>query len=107
MGKRRIAVIGAGMALPPHADSLLELAERVEVAGVFSRERERLDRVTARYDFPVTDALEPLLADRSIDAVMILTPPQVTLKVMPGPDGKPAIAQLVTFTMQNVKVKGS
>jgi acetoacetate decarboxylase len=26
---------------------------------------------------------------------------------MPGPDGKAAIAQLVTFTMTNVKVKGS
>jgi UDP-N-acetyl-2-amino-2-deoxyglucuronate dehydrogenase len=82
MEKRRIAVIGAGMALPPHADSLLELVERVEVAGVFSRERDRLDRLVARYAFPVTDALEPLLADRSIDAVMILTPPTTHLELV-------------------------
>jgi len=46
-------------------------------------------------------------ADDLQKTVMVLTPPQVTLKVMPGPDGKAEIAQLVTFTMQNVKVKGS
>ena len=82
MAKRRIAVIGAGMAIPPHADSLLELADRVEVAGVFSRERERLDRLAARYPFPVTDALEPLLADRSIEAVLVLTPPTTHLELV-------------------------
>ena len=31
MVRRRIAVIGAGMAIPPHADSLLELAEACDV----------------------------------------------------------------------------
>jgi acetoacetate decarboxylase len=46
-------------------------------------------------------------ADDLQKTVMVLTPPQVTLKVLPGPDGKPAIAQLVTFTMENVKVTGS
>jgi acetoacetate decarboxylase len=46
-------------------------------------------------------------ADDLQKTVMILTPPQVTLKVMPGPDGKPEIAQLVTFQMQNIKVTGS
>jgi acetoacetate decarboxylase len=39
--------------------------------------------------------------------VLVLIHPQVTLKVLPGPDGKPAIAQLVTFTLEDVKVKGS
>ncbi len=33
--------------------------------------------------------------------------PQVTLKVMPGVDGKPAIAQLITFSLEDVTVKGS
>ena len=36
-----------------------------------------------------------------------MTTPQITLKVMPGCDGKPAIAQLITFSLQDVKVKGS
>ncbi len=65
MAKRRLAVIGAGMAIPPHAQSLLDLAGRVEVAGVFSRERDKLDKFSARFPLPVTDALEPLFADRS------------------------------------------
>jgi predicted dehydrogenase len=82
MAKRRIAVIGAGMAIPPHAQSLVELADRVEVAGVFSRERDKLDRLTARFTLPVTDALAPLLADRSIEAVMLLTPPTTHLELV-------------------------
>ena len=82
MAKPRIAVIGAGMAIPPHAQSLLDLADRVEVAGVFSRERDKLDRFAARFALPVTDALEPLLADRSIEAVMVLTPPTTHLEVV-------------------------
>jgi acetoacetate decarboxylase len=46
-------------------------------------------------------------ADDLQQTVLILIHPQVTLKVLPGPDGKPAIAQLVTFTLQDVKVTGS
>jgi acetoacetate decarboxylase len=46
-------------------------------------------------------------ADDLQKTVMVLTPPQVTLKVMPGADGKPAIAQLVTFTMTDITVTGS
>ncbi len=46
-------------------------------------------------------------ADDLQKTVMVLTPPQVTLKLLPGPDGKPAICQLVTFTMQDIKVTGS
>jgi acetoacetate decarboxylase len=46
-------------------------------------------------------------ADDLQKTVMVMTPPQVTLKFIPGPDGKPAIAQLVTFQMQDITVKGS
>jgi len=80
--KRRLAVIGAGMAIPPHARSLRELADRVEVAAVFSRERDKLDKVAAQFGFPVTDALAPLLADPTIEAVMVLTPPSTHLEVV-------------------------
>ncbi len=36
-----------------------------------------------------------------------LTTPQITCKLMPGVDGKPAIAQLITFSLEEVTVKGS
>ena len=82
MAKRRIAVIGAGMAIPPHAQSLLDLKDRVEVAAVFSRERNKLDKLSARFPLPITDALEPLFADRTIEALMILTPPTTHLELV-------------------------
>jgi acetoacetate decarboxylase len=46
-------------------------------------------------------------ADDLQKTVMVMTPPQVTLKILPGADGKPAIAQLVTFQMQDITVTGS
>jgi predicted dehydrogenase len=82
MAKRRIAVIGAGMAIPPHAQSLINLRDRVEVAGVFSRERDKLDRFAKRFPLPTTDKLEPLFADRAIEALMILTPPTTHLELV-------------------------
>jgi predicted dehydrogenase len=82
MTRRRIAVIGAGMAIPPHAQSLLDLSDRVEVAAAFSRERDKLDKLAARWPFPVTDALAPIFADRTIEAVMVLTPPSTHLEVV-------------------------
>ena len=75
-------MIGAGMAIPPHAQSLIDLKDRVEVVGVFSRERDKLDKFRARFALPVTDALEPLFADRAIEALMILTPPTTHLELV-------------------------
>ncbi len=39
--------------------------------------------------------------------VAALSKMQVNLKLIPGPDGKPAIAQLVSYGMTEIKVKGS
>jgi predicted dehydrogenase len=80
--QRRIAVIGLGMAVTPHARSLVDLADRVEVAHVFSRSAERRRAFAARFDFPLCDDLETIGADRSIDAVMILTPPATHLELV-------------------------
>ena len=41
MTRHRIAVIGLGMAVTPHAKSLLDLRDRVEVAYAFSRSEAR------------------------------------------------------------------
>lgn len=82
MAKRRIAVIGAGMAVPPHAQSLLDLADRVEVAGVYSRDGARREAFTKKFKLPTTDALDPLFADKTIDALMILTPPTTHLELV-------------------------
>src|SRR3546814_2767239 len=78
----RIAVIGLGMASAPHAQSLLELADRVEVAAAFSPTQSRREAFAGQWSLPVTDDLDGIFADPSIDAVLILTPPSSHLELV-------------------------
>jgi UDP-N-acetyl-2-amino-2-deoxyglucuronate dehydrogenase len=80
--KLRIGVIGLGMASAPHAQSLLDLQDTVEVAGVFSPSRERREAFAAQYGFPAVDSAEAIFGDPSIDAVLILTPPSSHLELV-------------------------
>ena len=80
--KRRIALIGLGMAVTPHARSLLDLVARVEVAYAFSRSEQRRNAFTERFAFPLAGDLEAIAADRSVSAVMILTPPNTHLELV-------------------------
>jgi predicted dehydrogenase len=80
--RTRVAIIGLGMAVTPHAQSLRDLADRVVVAGAFSRTPKRRDDFAQRFDFPLTDDLETLAGDRSIAAVLILTPPRTHLPLV-------------------------
>ncbi len=71
----RIAVIGAGVAAPPHLQSLHDLRDRVDVAWVCGRDTERL---AAQPGLPAGAALTPrlddVLADASVQAALVLTP---------------------------------
>ena len=82
MTRHRIAVIGLGMAVTPHARSLLDLQGRVEVAYAFSRSEARRQAFAKRFDFPTTGELERIVGDASVDAVMILTPPNAHLELV-------------------------
>jgi UDP-N-acetyl-2-amino-2-deoxyglucuronate dehydrogenase len=74
--KRRIAIVGLGMALKPHLAALRELGLRVEIAACFSPSAEgRAAFAAAQPDLPVVADLDATLADNSIDAVLLLTPP--------------------------------
>jgi UDP-N-acetyl-2-amino-2-deoxyglucuronate dehydrogenase len=75
MARTRIAIIGLGMAVEPHARSLIDLSDRVEVVCGYSRTEARREAFTGKYDMPVSDNLRAIFADASVDAVMILTPP--------------------------------
>jgi predicted dehydrogenase len=81
MPKHRIAMIGLGMAVTPHAKSALDLADRVEVAYAYSPSAERRARFAQSFAFPQCDRLETILNDRSVDAVAILTPPATHLEL--------------------------
>lgn len=83
----RAGVIGLGMASAPHARSLLDLKERVEVAGVFSPSPERRAAFAAQYGFREAASLDALLSDPSVDALIVLTPPSTHLDLVSAAAG--------------------
>ena len=82
MPKHRIAIIGLGMAVTPHAKSLIDLKDRVEVAAAFSPGPARRKAFAEKFPFPLVDSLEAILADKTIDCVEILTPPNTHLDLV-------------------------
>jgi predicted dehydrogenase len=79
---KRIALIGLGMAVTPHARSLLDLRDRVEVVAAFSPSAKRRADFATRFPFPSVESIERILDDASIDAVAILTPPNTHLDLV-------------------------
>ena len=77
----RVAIVGLGMAVTPHAKSLLDLRDRVEVSAAFSPSAARRAKFASAFPFPVVSSIEAILGDRSIDAVLILTPPNTHLEL--------------------------
>ena len=75
MRRHRVALIGLGMAVKPHAASLLDLHERIDVAAAYAPSQQRRQQFAVNYPFPVVDSLDAVFDDNSIDAVIILTPP--------------------------------
>jgi UDP-N-acetyl-2-amino-2-deoxyglucuronate dehydrogenase len=78
----KVAIVGLGMAVTPHAKSLLDLKQRVSVAYAYSPSKERRSKFAEKFDFPLTDRLETILDDRTVDAVLILTPPNTHLELV-------------------------
>ena len=70
------------MAVTPHAKSLLDLKDRVQIAYAYSPSAERRKKFAERFPFPQCERLETILADKSIDAVLVLTPPNTHLEIV-------------------------
>jgi predicted dehydrogenase len=77
----RVAIVGLGMAVTPHAKSLLDLKARVQVAYAFSPSAERRAKFAERFPFRQAEYLEQILDDPTVDAVLILTPPNTHLEI--------------------------
>jgi predicted dehydrogenase len=82
MTKRRVAIIGLGMAVSPHVKSLLDLRDRVEVVWGYSRSAERAAKFAEEYGLPTTTDLDAVLDDKSISAALVLTPPWAHLDLV-------------------------
>lgn len=74
MPRLRLAVIGLGMAVTPHAKGLVDLADQIEVLHAFAPSAARRAAFAAQYPFPVTDSLERILRDDRVQAVAVFTP---------------------------------
>lgn len=81
MSRLRIGIVGLGMAVTPHARGLLDLAGEVEVAYAYSPSERRRAEFGQRFPFPLADSLERILDDRSIAAVLVLTPANTHLDI--------------------------
>ena len=71
----RVSVIGLGAAVEPHARSLLELRDKVEVRWAASPSSARTRAFAARYPFRVTNDVSAVIEDPGVDAILLLTPP--------------------------------
>ena len=78
----RVGIVGLGMAVTPHAKSLLDLKDRAQVAYAYSPSAERRKKFAERFPFPQCDRLETILEERSINAVLVLTPPNTHLELV-------------------------
>lgn len=72
-----VAVIGLGMAVAPHARSLLDLQleGRVRIVGAWSRSEERRAPFHERFGIPVVDDVDALIGHPEVDVVLLVTPP--------------------------------
>ncbi len=81
MSRVVLGIIGLGPAAEPHAKSLLDLADRVEVRAAFSRSEARTTSFADRFGFAMTNDLDTIIDDPAIDAALVLTPPAAHLDV--------------------------
>jgi len=68
------------MAVAPHAKSLIDL--KVEVAHAYSPSAARRTQFGQKFPFPLCDNIESIVKDKTVDAVLILTPPNTHLELV-------------------------
>lgn len=69
-----VAVVGLGLAVEPHARSLVELSDRVRVVWAASPSPQRTRAFAERFAFPTTNDVAMAIADPAVAAVIVLTP---------------------------------
>ncbi len=80
--KRKIGLVGLGMALAPHLKSLRDLSNQVDIGSAWTPSPQRRETAARDLGLPVVDTLEALLADPGIESVLLLTPPLTHLELI-------------------------
>jgi len=75
VSRLRVALVGLGLAVGPHARSLADLSDRVEVRWAASRSEARTAAFARDWGWPVTIDVQAAITDPEVDAVLLLTPP--------------------------------
>lgn len=70
-----VGIVGLGAGAPPHAKSLQDLSDIIDVRGVYARERPNREAFSEKYGFPACESYQALLDDEKLDAIILLTPP--------------------------------
>lgn len=80
----KVALIGLGLAVTPHAKSLVDLKaeKKIELGWAYAPSAARREAFAAKYPFPTAGDLSQILEDPSITAVGILTPPSSHLELV-------------------------
>lgn len=70
-----LAIVGLGMAAKPHALALKDLEDIIDVRGVYARSSDARSAFCSEYDFPNASDVQALAKDPSVDALLLITPP--------------------------------
>lgn len=79
MKKLGLAVIGLGTASAPHLEALEDLSDSVELRRILVRRPEAAEDAAARFGCAVDTDIDALWRDDGVEAVLILTTPDVHL----------------------------
>ena len=72
-----VGVIGVGMVADIHSRALRDIQDIAKVVAVYDRDAKRLAEFCSIRDLPPVDSVESMLANPDVQAVIILTPPNV------------------------------
>jgi len=78
----RVAVVGAGQACAPHLQSLRDMDKELELARVVARSADKLAALDLPAGTLISTRLEDILEDPTIQAVLVLTPPNTHLDIV-------------------------
>jgi len=77
-----IGIIGTGMVAPTHARALADLADHIEVRGVYSTSAAKREKFAKEFRLPAVGSVEELCRDSGLGACIVLTPPNARMDIV-------------------------